>query len=83
MNIIVCLLFAYQQTGSVMTVRAVRLVLIIDNSDIVDLTAMCFMCFCGPFVKKPHSCFKHELLLCTDITSVAAAAKVVMGYWLN
>lgn len=66
-------------------VRAVRLVLIIDSSDIVDLTAMCFMCFCGLFVKKKKNlnCLKHELLLCTDIPSVAAAAKAVMVYWLN
>lgn len=67
-----------------MTVRAIGLVLIIDSSDIVDLTAMCFMCFFGPFVKKKkHSCLKHELLLYSDISSVAAAAKVVMGYQLN
>lgn len=65
------------------TITAIRLVLIIDSSDIVDLTAMCFMCFCGPFIKKPHSCLKHELLLCTGIPSVAAAARVVMGYRLN
>lgn len=50
----VWLVFAYQQTGSVrvMTVRVVTLVLMIDGSDIVDLTAMCFMCSCGPFVNS-------------------------------